>query len=140
MKTVTIIRGISNSGKSTYAQFLKSLNPDKSEICCADDFFENENGYKFDVTKLDEAHNECFEKFKHLLDSEDIEHIIVANTSTAMKEFGRYKELAEEKGIMVHTIIKERFHKNTNHHNVPKETIKHQLNKLLDSFKNWEVC
>lgn len=135
-KVVTIIRGVSGSGKSTFGVFLKMLACNETHICCADDYFiDQETGeYNFDVTKHGAAHKACRDKFnKHLEDG--VNHIIVNNTSTTRKEFKDYKQLAEDSGYKVFIIAMENWHGGKNIHNVPEDILERQVNNLKNSFK-----
>jgi deoxyadenosine/deoxycytidine kinase len=101
-KTIIILRSVSGAGKSSFAEFLKNLSMYghfDTEICCADDFFTDENGnYNFDATKLHLAHTECQEKFERAiaLTNHDVRLVIVANTNTKEKDVNHYKKLVEE--------------------------------------------
>lgn len=119
-KTVVILRGVSNAEKTTFANFIGG------DVCSADDFFTDETGeYKFDASKLSEAHEYCFDKFKKLIDSGS-SRIIISNTNTQYWEFKRYKEYAEEKGYIVFCTILENRHGNRNNHDVPDLAIERQ--------------
>ncbi|MEG1581928.1 MAG: hypothetical protein RR334_02065, partial [Clostridia bacterium] len=67
MKKIIIIRGISGSGKTTFAIKLKSLFAERGEdceICEADDYFTGTDGqYNFNPNLLSQAHNACYSKF-----------------------------------------------------------------------------
>lgn len=136
MKTVTIIRGVSGSGKTTYGVFLKSLMRSDTIICCADDYFtDSKTGeYNFDPTKLGSAHKRCMEKFITAT-SNDVSHVIVNNTSTVYKTFSKYIKVATEKGYKVHVICMENHHGGTNVHNVPQNILDQQVQNIKKSFK-----
>ena len=86
---VYILRGVSGSGKSTEAMRLASNN--KDIICSADDYFMKNGEYKFDPSKLGEAHGECLAKFRALVKA-GAETIIVDNTNTQWWEIRPYYE------------------------------------------------
>ena len=119
-----LLRGIPGSGKSTLAEvILMWPSTDGPDIISADDYFITENGeYKFDATKLKEAHNNC-----HLLCARKMElnswRIVVANTFTQEWEMKPYYDLAERHNYRVHSLIVENRHGNSNVHNVPIEKI-----------------
>lgn len=133
MKTVLILRSVSGAGKSTFAEFISSLNEDCA-ICCADDYFMKEGEYQFDAKKLGEAHDYCRDKFEEEIDK-STNTIIVANTNTAPKEFSFYEEFAEEFGYRVFHLIIENRHGGENIHRVPAEVTKRQEDKLRNNIK-----
>ena len=70
---VTIMCGVSGSGKSTY-----SIG--KGEVVSADFFFQKDGIYNFDKTKLHLAHAECLRNFVfHLIEGKN--NIVVDNTN-----------------------------------------------------------
>lgn len=99
-KTVHIIRGISGSGKSTYARIIVDKNAD-CDICSADDFFMEDGEYKFNPSLIAQAHARCMERFIKMLDGE-VDQIIVDNTNTRYWEFKNYIHVAHLAGYAVH--------------------------------------
>ena len=63
--------------------------PVRRQIVGADDFFEGSEGYRFDKTKLAEAHGQCFRRFIDFLDV-DVDLVIVDNTNTTTEEIAPY--------------------------------------------------
>lgn len=89
---ITIMQGLPGSGKSTHAAKLKAQG---AVIVSADDYFtENDEGvYKFDPTKLSEAHGQCMRRFVYaILNRED--HVVVDNTNCTSEEIAPYMALA----------------------------------------------
>jgi len=86
MRNVIVMSGVSGSGKSTYVKnrFVRYF-----EVVSADDFFETSGKYKFDASKLSEAHGTCFRNFIEALQSET-EFVIVDNTNTTCEEIAPY--------------------------------------------------
>jgi predicted kinase len=87
MKTLYIVRGVSGSGKTTYAKKLTE------RVGCyyfeADHFFEDAEGvYTFDGSKLKDAHLWCFEGVSGEIDRGY--DVIVANTFTRTWEMRQY--------------------------------------------------
>jgi len=121
MPVAHIIRGMPGSGKTALA---KSLNCNEVS---ADDFFTDEDGtYKFDPSKIGEAHQWCFGHFIDYL-SLGLD-ISVHNTFTALWEFENYIKVAKLAGytVEVHEMIidnPEQIRKCTsrNIHGVPLE-------------------
>lgn len=132
-KILTLVRGLPGSGKSTFANYLWN----EYAICEADKFFYDKDGnYKFDATKLSEAHKWCREQVE--IRMKDIEAnpqlypvIVVSNTFTQDWEMDAYYNLAEKYGYMVFSIIVENRHGSKNIHGCPEETIK----KMRERFQ-----
>jgi predicted kinase len=124
-KVLYIVRGIPGSGKSTFA---KTLGGQHYE---ADMFFIDEEGnYKFDVTKIKDAHQWCqsFVKTDMIL---EYPKIVVSNTSTQEWEMEPYFTLAKEYGYTVFTIVVENRHGGVNQHGVPED----KLQMMKDRFQ-----
>ena len=119
-KILYIVRGIPGSGKSTFAKTLV-----KKDYCHkeADMFFVNREGnYKFEPSKIKDAHKWCQEEMDFLM---RLEHspVVVSNTFTQEWEMEPYFELAKKYGYKVFTVIVENRHGGTNEHNVPEDKI-----------------
>jgi predicted kinase len=125
MKTLTLLRGLPGSGKSTFA---KSLGGEHIE---ADMFFvDRETGeYKFDATKLKLAHNWCAIQVQKAM-VEDEPKIIVSNTFTQEWEMKTYYDLAKMHGYRVFSIIVENRHDGINEHNVPEEKLEQMKHRF----------
>ncbi len=133
MPTCLILRGSSGSGKTTLATYLKGLNFNADiQICCADDYFERDGEYKFDVSKLGAAHGACQEKFQKAL--EDGLDCVVSNTTTTAKEKSWYVTRAKAAGYRVFSLVVENLG-TTNVHNVPADVLGNQKRKLRDSIE-----
>ena len=137
-KVVIVVRGVSNSGKSSFAEYLRFLCDISVScvICTADDFFTDSEGkYNFDPTKLGVAHNKCQQKFVRALEDE-IELIIVANTNAEEKHLNFYTKIAQEFGYQLFSIVVEkRFEGGNNNHNVPESNLIKQENNIKHSLK-----
>jgi hypothetical protein len=133
MKKIIILRSVSSAGKSTFANYIASLDP-TTVICCADDYFYIDGEYRFDSSKLGVAHGACKEKFKKAIDN-NVKTIIIANTNTKEKEFAYYEEYAKGTGYMVISLVIEKRHENKNSHNVPQETLDKQELNIRNSLK-----
>lgn len=95
-------------------------------VYSADDYF-YENGpnpgeYDFDREKLGAAHGQCKARTESAMAS-GVAKVFVANTFTTEKEIKPYKELAEQYGYMLMSIIVENRHGNKSVHGVPEETM-----------------
>ena len=89
MQEVIILSGISGSGKSTFAK-----EHARSVIVSADHYFIRNGIYKFDPSKLGEAHGTCFKNYIRLLQTGELtsnpRKIIVDNTCTTESEIAPY--------------------------------------------------
>ena len=116
-KRFYIVRGLPGSGKSTFAKSLGGVHYEE------DMFFMDENSeYKFDGSKLIDAHNWCRHKVMDAMkDGEPI--IVVSNTFSREWEMESYMLLGEELGYTIFVAIVENRHGGKNTHGVPEDTI-----------------
>jgi predicted kinase len=91
---LTIMQGLPGSGKSTHAAKLKG-----AVVFSADDYFVELGGgvYKFDPSKLGEAHGRCFRKCVEAMQNK-VGHIVIDNTNTTPEEVAPYMALANAYG------------------------------------------
>jgi hypothetical protein len=115
---LTIIRGLPGSGKSTLAHTL-ATNPE-CQVFEADQYFNTEDGYKFDRDKLKEAHADCLARTRAWLEAGN--DAIVSNTFTTKWELRPYFDLAIELNITPQVIECQNNYGSV--HNVPASTIK----------------
>ena len=133
MRTLWIVRGIAGSGKTTLANIMKDglmVLPMQSNremereplLVSADDYFyaAGRGEYKFDKTKLGEAHRQCQVKVTEAMEV-GLRHIIVHNTFSQQWEFEQYKQLAKYYKYAVFIIECQNDFGSTHH--VPQETI-----------------
>lgn len=127
-KVLYIVRGIPGSGKSTFA---KSLGDTHFE---ADMFFMKDGEYKFDITKIKDAHKWCQDSVNTAMIMNNTaglnKTIVVSNTFTQEWEMKPYFEMAELHGYKVFSIIIENRHKGVNEHNVPEEVLNNMKNRF----------
>ena len=120
-KELFLLRGLPGSGKSTLANQLGG------SLIEADRYFMEYGEYKFDASKLGEAHDWCRNQVKEWMETNDrgfdVPRIVVSNTFTQEWEMKPYYELAKEHGYMVFSLIVENRHGGQNVHNVPEEVI-----------------
>ena len=116
-KILFIVRGLPGAGKSTFA----------NEICDivveADQYFIDSatNEYKFDITKIKDAHKWCFDECeKHMINGNKI---AVSNTFTQEWEMTNYFDLAKRYSYKVFSVIVENRNETTSIHNLPSDTI-----------------
>lgn len=128
MKELFLLRGLPGSGKSTLAKSLDGIHLE------ADQFFMVNGEYRFDATKLNDAHNTCLSQtrsYMYIYSSKDTARIIVSNTFTQEWEMKPYFDLAEKNGYRVYSLIVENRHGGINEHNVPEE----KLEQMKTRFK-----
>jgi predicted kinase len=123
MKELFLLRGLPGSGKSTLAKSLGGMQIE------ADKYFMDGDEYKFDPSKLKEAHAWCQNAVSVWMKSQD--KIIVSNTFTQEWEMQPYYDLAEKYGYRVYSLIVENRHGGVNEHGVPEE----KLVQMKDRFE-----
>lgn len=144
MKKVIILRGLPGSGKSTLGKQLASeiqKAGNSVEIVSADKFFYELGGgeYKFDPSKIGNAHSSCFRKFIEALQS-GVNLIVVDNTNTSGIEISPYKLAAdafdyEVEIRQVESDPEESFKRNL--HGVPKPAIDAMHGALQQPVPPW---
>ena len=130
MKTLYLLRGLPGSGKSTLA---KQLGGSHFET---DKYFIDVNGeYKFDGSKLKEAHQWCQDAVSNAMllnyTTGHNETIVVSNTFTQEWEMKPYMDMAKDWDYIVFSIIVENRHGGVNQHGVPDE----KLQQMNDRFE-----
>ena len=123
MKELYLLRGLPGSGKSTLAKSLGGMHIE------ADNYFMDGDEYKFDPSKLKEAHAWCQNAVKMYMSS-SIEKITVSNTFTQEWEMQPYYDLAEKYGYRVYSLIVENRHGGVNEHGVPEEKLVQMKNRF----------
>jgi predicted kinase len=132
MKKLYIVRGLPGSGKSTFAEALVGSD---FLVCEADKYFIVDGEYKFDGTKIKQAHEWCRTKVEtymkdSLVNDQFYREIAVSNTFTQEWEMEAYYKLAEQYGYMVFSIIVENRHGGVNEHGVPADKLEQMKNRF----------
>ena len=134
---VYILRGVSGSGKSTWAKKKAQEDPEGTSICSADDYFRDKEGnYNFNPSKLTDAHNFCFQKFV-LCATQNFFNIIVDNTNTQLWEMSpyvAYARLHQYEVEFIHFDCDCSVAAKRNKHGVPERTVNQmavRMEKLL---------
>lgn len=127
-KTLLLLRGLPGSGKSTLSKTIGAITFE------ADMFFMEGNEYKFNPTKLKEAHAWCQNQveltMKNSTKNFETSRIAVSNTFTQEWEMLPYYDLAKKYGYEVFSIIVENRHGGTNVHNVPEDKLEIMKNRF----------
>jgi len=108
-----LVRGLPGSGKSTVARQFDGVHIE------ADEYFMINGEYRFDHTKLKQAHEWCQEKTREALKSRFT--AVVSNTFTTLKELRPYFDIAAEFGILPNVIVAQGNFGSV--HGVPEETL-----------------
>lgn len=133
MKKLIVMCAVPGSGKSTY---IKANYPDACVV--SSDFYFMRNGvYEFDRAELGAAHSQCFNNFTKALE-DNIELIVVDNTSTTMKEINTYAKPANEKGYEIEVVVLQcpthkAFARNV--HGVPLDVIEAMATRIKNTSR-----
>jgi ABC-type molybdenum transport system ATPase subunit/photorepair protein PhrA len=126
-KNLILLRGLPGSGKSTLAKLLVDKDYCHKE---ADMFFvDREGNYKFNPSKIKDAHSWCQDEVAFLMKYEH-SPIVVSNTFTQEWEMDVYYKMAEELGYRVTSIITENRHGGKNEHGVPDDKLEMMKNRF----------
>ena len=123
MKELFLLRGVPGAGKSTLAKSLGGMHIE------SDKYFMDGDEYKFDPSKLKDAHAWC-QNAVRVWAKNSVEKIVVSNTFTQEWEIDYYFELAKEHGYRVYSLIVENRHGNKDIHNVPEEKLVQMKNRF----------
>ena len=128
-KELFLLRGLPGSGKSTLAKSLGGITLE------ADRYFEDADGnYKFDTSKLKNAHNYCQSQCRAWMRTDgkevNVDRIVVSNTFTQEWEMQSYFDMANEYGYKVFSIIVENRHGGVNQHGVPADKLEQMKNRF----------
>ena len=131
-KELYIVRGVPGSGKSTFA---KSICKPWQHVE-TDMFFMKDGEYKFDVSKLKQAHQWCKDKVHAMMRPNPFNllfnrTIVVSNTFTQEWEMKTFYVLARRFKYKVYTVIVENRHGGKNLHGVPED----KLQAMKDRFE-----
>jgi predicted kinase len=130
MKTLYLLRGLPGSGKSTLAEQLGGSHFETDNY-----FLDEDKSYKFDGSKLKEAHQWCQDLVSNAMllnhTTGHNETIVVSNTFTQEWEMKPYMDMAKDWGYRVFSIIVENRHGGVNQHGVPNE----KLQQMNDRFE-----
>lgn len=141
MRELILVRGVSGSGKTRLARMI--CNEAKCSSIArisADDYFYNRDQiYVFDLTKLPEAHLWCQNKVDREMQVKIIKMpemtrgtrlIIVDNTFTQDWEMYPYFKLAKKHDYIITTVIVENRHGSKSIHDLPDEVVEKQRKRF----------
>ena len=123
MKELILLRGLPGSGKSTLAKLICNQHVE------ADMFFMQDGEYKFDASKLKQAHEWCQSRAESWM--EKGYNVVVSNTFTREWEMEAYYDLARKYGYRVHSLVVENRHGGVNEHGVPDDV----MDQMQDRFE-----
>jgi len=135
MRELILLRGVSGAGKTTVAEMFNWLGSDRecsdAVTYSADDYFIDvvTGEYKFDPTKLKDAHKLCQSSIEEAM-KEEMSYILVHNTFTTEWEMEPYFDLALYYGYRISTLIVENRHESKSIHDVPNEVIEKQKERF----------
>jgi predicted kinase len=127
MKKLILLRGLPGNGKSTFAKSL--VNKDYCHKETDMYFVDGDGNYKFEPSKIKDAHAWCKEEVEFLMKYEH-SPIVVSNTFTQEWEMNDYYKMAEELGYMVFSLIVENRHGGKNIHGVPDDKLEIMKNRF----------
>jgi predicted kinase len=111
-----LVRGLPGSGKSTVARLMVGYDYFNYET---DKFWMVDGEYKFDITRIAEAHQWCQDEVRKCLTNGF--SAIVSNTFTTKREMQPYFDMAREFGCEPQVVLCQGNFGNI--HNVPYEVI-----------------
>lgn len=125
--TLYLVRGVSGAGKSTFAETLAvATNAFWFE---ADQYFYDQDGnYKFDSSRLSEAHQWC--QYEARVRLSNLNNVVVSNTSTTEKEVKVYQDIAKECQANFVSLIVENRNGTMSVHDVPEEVLQRQRSRF----------
>lgn len=129
--TITIVRGLPGSGKSTYAKVVQAASENTCVHVEADMFFVGEDGtYRYDPAKVKEAH-----EWGLSLATQAIEaglDVVVSNTFTQVWEMQPYIDLAQTHHALLDAVVCTGAYGNT--HGVPAAAVE----AMRERWESWE--
>ncbi|XP_008156381.2 NEDD4-binding protein 2-like 2 isoform X1 [Eptesicus fuscus] len=98
-KLLILLRGLPGSGKTTLSRILLGQSRD-GIVFSTDDYFHHQDGYRYNVNQLDDAHDWNQNRAKQAI-NQGRSPVIIDNTNTQAWEMKPYVEMAIGKGYRV---------------------------------------
>lgn len=105
---VIVLRGIPGSSKTTWATaYVARETGKKTVVVSADDHFTVNGQYRFDPSKLGEAHGQCLLRYLAAISQNNVDTVIVDNQNTSIEEVAPYAALAIAFGhnLLIRTFV-----------------------------------
>ena len=132
MSKLIIVRGMPGSGKSTLAAKIAAL--EYYNHLETDQFWMVDGEYKFDMSRIKEAHQWCQDTTRDKLNKGY--GVVVSNTFTTQKEMKPYFDMAKEFGIRPQVLLCQGNYGNI--HNVPTDVLARMAERFeYDLFELW---
>lgn len=130
MRTLYIVRGVSGSGKTTFAKEIAAR--EKCLYFEADMYFVRVDGaYTFNPAKLPEAHEWCFNEVD--VELHEQRTVIVSNTFTRTWEMQRYLDSAVRYGFQIRIITCTGCYQNT--HGLTEKDVARQVARFQSNLE-----
>lgn len=132
---VVILRGVPGVGKSTFAAKFFWCH-----VVSADNFFLQDGIYRFDPSKLGQAHQQCLRDYTgHVVARHSV---LVDNTNITTTEIAPYVSLAEAFGLSVkiinlHSSLSPADLARRNVHGVPENVIANRIAVMVEEEKRF---
>lgn len=120
MKELFIIRGVSGSGKSSFADRLGGLVLENDQF-----FFDDNGNYSYDRSKLNHANAKCIEDMVSAMTRNE-SRIVIVGSLTTEEELQPYLNWATEYDYRVHVATVENWTGKTSTHNVSEDELAKQ--------------
>jgi predicted kinase len=131
---MTILVGVSGSGKTTYA----ARELPGAVKCSADDWFVRDGEYLFDPAELGLAHGACFRRAIEALQRGD--DVVIDNTNTSIAELAPYVAVGQAYGATVTVrvmCVDLDDCARRNIHGVPRGAIEGQSKRIRETLASW---
>jgi predicted kinase len=99
-----ILRGITGSGKTSFARVITARHIGKTAVHSTDDRFTEDGIYRFDARKLEEHHKKNLAAFRKSLE-ESVPIVICDNTNSRIWEYEPYVRASKEFGYALKIIV-----------------------------------
>lgn len=142
---VVMLRGVSGSGKSTFADRLcryAAQNDLSARICGADDYMDGPNGYQWSPSRLQSAHAYCQDRCARSL-RDHVDVICIDNTNITQREMFPYIQMCERQIMRVVTfrcgsLDQAMYLARRSGHSVPPRVVERRFREFIDANRNFE--